>query len=125
MRVSIELKRSAGCVQRTLHGSSGYFAFAVLTRPRWPETAAHGRPQPSRGEPKHGSRIWRIFAEVASLLHRSGAGRQPSEDQHEQPFVLKDWCVALTSSLDGASKHEGWDIDPDEEWEMEVKVEPG
>ncbi|WP_437634622.1 hypothetical protein [Sorangium sp. So ce854] len=40
-------------------------------------------------------------------------------------MVLKDWCVTLSSSLDGASKHEGWEIDPDEEWEMEVKVEPG
>lgn len=123
MRVSVELKRSAGSVQRTSHGSSGYFAFAALARPRRPETAADSRPQPSRGEPKHASRLRRIVAGVASLLRQGAAGRRPSEDHERELFVLRDWYIALTSTLDGSAVHEGWEINPDEEWEMEVRIE--
>ncbi|AUX48770.1 uncharacterized protein SOCE26_103110 [Sorangium cellulosum] len=124
MRVSVELKRSTGCIQRTLRGSSGYFAFAALTRRRWPEAAGGNRPQPPRGAPEQQpSRLRRLYVGLASLLCRGGAGRQPPEGHEGGRFVVKDWYVALTSSLDGSSSHEGWEIDPDEEWEMEVRVE--
>ncbi len=125
MRASIELKRAATTVHRTLRGSSGCLAILATARHHHGDPEAGSRPSAARPQPKRASGGLRLVAWITSILR--GRGEAPSRPDGPEPrrHIPRDWCVVLTSSLDGAPHHEGWEIALDEEWELEVKVEAG